>query len=415
MSTPWLILVESNTSGTGRLFAREAVRQGARPILLTDDPRRYPYVAEDRVDVLRVDTSDDDVLFAACKQLAAEADLAGVTSSSEYFIVSAAKLALKLNLPGPAPEVISRCRDKEFQRVCLQEAGAGIPGFRAAGSIRRAVAAANELGLPVVVKPVGGTGSAGVRLCADTKEVAAHARALLRQTKNERGLRVRRRILIEELAEGPEYSVETFGAKIIGITQKHLGQYPYFVEVGHDYPAPLSAAAERIITREITRAAKALGLSWGPAHFELRLAGSGPKIIEVNPRLAGGHIPQLVRLATGVDLIAETIRIVRGERPALKETQQRHASIRFILPPHDGLLLKWKGQRRAGGVPGVEDVQSYAKLGSRVSVRGDFRDRIGHVIATGGTAAAVRATVDLAGALVQPIVSHKKAQKTQAI
>jgi biotin carboxylase len=188
-----------------------------------------------------------------------------------------------------------------------------------------------------------------------------------------------------------------------------LGQHPHFVEVGHDYPAPLSAGVERIITRETTRAAKALGLSWGPAHFELRLTSSGPKIIEVNPRLAGGHIPQLVRLATGVDLIAETIRIVRGGRPGLKATQQRHASIRFIISPGEGLLTKWKGQRRAGDVPGVEDVQSYAKLGTEVSVRGDFRDRIGHIIATGRTAKAARATVDLAGALVQPVVSHKKA------
>lgn len=404
MRTPWLVLVESNTSGTGRLFAREAARQGTRPVLLSDDPGRYRYVAEDRVDVLKVDTSDDDELYAACNQLASQADLAGVTSSSEYFIVSAAKLALKLGLPGPAPEVINSCRDKEFQRVRLQEAGVGIPGFRAVGAVRQAVAAAKELGFPVVVKPVGGTGSAGVRLCADAREVAAQARALLQQTKNERGMPVRRRILIEELADGPEYSVETFGVKVIGITQKHLGQQPHFVEVGHDYPAPLSTAVERIITRETTRAAKALGLSWGPAHFELRLTSSGPKIIEVNPRLAGGYIPQLVRLATGVDLIAETIRIVRGEPARLKQTQQRHASIRFIMSPREGLLTKWKGQRRAGDVQGVEDVQSYAKLGTHVSVRGDFRDRIGHVIATGRTAAAARATVDLAGALVQPVV-----------
>ena len=44
----WLALIESNTSGTGRLFARAAAAQGFRPILLSEDPSRYTYAADDR-------------------------------------------------------------------------------------------------------------------------------------------------------------------------------------------------------------------------------------------------------------------------------------------------------------------------------------------------------------------------------
>jgi biotin carboxylase len=404
MTTPWLVLVESNTSGTGRLFAREALRQGTRPILLTDDAARYQYAEEDRLDVLTLNTADEEALFAACRELKSGAGLAGITSSSEYYIPIAASLAQRLGLPGAPPEVIRTCRDKEFQRVSLRNAGVGIPDFRAVDTVSQAVAAAKELGFPVVLKPVSGTGSSGVKLCADAPEVAAHSSALLQQARNERGMAIRRRILIEELATGPEYSVEMFGASVIGITQKHLSQIPYFVEVGHDYPAPLSAPAERIITQAATRAAQALGLCWGPAHLELRRTASGPKIIEVNPRLAGGHIPELVRLATGLDLIAETVRITRGQQPELKGRFCRHASIRFIISPSEGLLAEWEGQERARAIPGVEEVQTYVKPGALVSLRGDFRDRIGHVIATGKTAEAARATVEYAGSLVQAMV-----------
>ena len=42
----WLVLVESNTTGTGRLFAGAARALGLRPVLLARDPARYPYVAE---------------------------------------------------------------------------------------------------------------------------------------------------------------------------------------------------------------------------------------------------------------------------------------------------------------------------------------------------------------------------------
>jgi biotin carboxylase len=405
MSTPRLVLIESNTSGTGRLFARAAIQQGARPILLTDDPSRYKYINEEHLKVLQINTQDEEAMFDACMEMKYEAGVAGITSSSEYFILTAAVLASRLGLPGAPPEVIRTCRDKQAQRVRLQEAAVGIPAFRSVRSAGQALKAAESLGFPVVVKPVSGTGSAGVKLCSDGNEVAQHAGSLLEQKCNERGMAIPRRILVEEFANGPEYSVETLGTQVIGITQKHTGQCPHFVEVGHDYPAPLSSAAQKIITQEIARAATALGLTWGPAHFELRLTTGGPKLIEVNPRLAGGYIPELVRLATGIDLVAETIRITRGQQPQLKPRHWRYASIRFILSPHEGQLAEWNGLDCAQDVPGVEDVQSYAKPGDCLQLRGDFRDRIGHVVATGATMAISRATVELASRLVQPILA----------
>ena len=400
-----LVLIESNTSGTGRLFARAAMQQGARPILLTDDPSRYKYINEEQLEVLQINTQDEDAIFDACMKLKREAGVAGITSSSEYFIVTAAVLASKLGLPGAPPEVIRTCRDKQAQRVRLQEAGVGIPGFRSVRSVGQALQTAESLGFPVVVKPVSESGSAGVKLCSDRNEVAQHTESLLNQKRNERGIAIPNRILVEEFANGPEYSVETFGPHVIGITQKHIGQRPHFVEVGHDYPASISSATEEIIIREITRAAKAVGLTWGPAHYELRLTPAGPKIIEVNPRLAGGYIPELVRLATGIDLVTETIRIALGQEPQLQPRHRRYASIRFILSPHEGQLAEWNGVDCAQRVPGVHEVQSYAKPGDWLRVRGDFRDRIGHVVATGETAAVCRETVEQASGLIQPVLA----------
>lgn len=406
--TPWLVLIESNTSGTGRLFARAAIQQGMRPIMLADKPSRYHYAEQEHLEVLQVNTADEAALLYACERLNSGAGIAGITSSSEYFILMAARLAHKFGLPGAPPEVIATCRDKQAQRTCLRQAGVGIPAFRSARSVRQAVQAAKELGFPVVVKPVGGTGSIGVRLCADGDEVALHAGALLKQKRNERDLAIPRRILVEELATGPEYSVETLGPRLIGITQKYIGQYPHFVEVGHDYPAELTLAHEELIWREVRRAAAALGLTWGPAHFELRLTTGGPKIIEVNPRLAGGYIPELVRLSTGIDLVAETIRVTLGRELQLTKRSERHASIRFILSPGDGFLTEWKGLERARGITGVEDVQSYAKPGTELRLRGDFRDRIGHVIASGTTSSSARTAVRLADQMVRAIVDSPK-------
>lgn len=398
---PWLVFIESNTSGTGRLFAQLAASRGLRPILLSDDPSRYKYVAEDELDSLQIDTRDEKALLDACRELQASHGLAGVTSSSEYFVATAASVAHHLGLRAPSAQAIRLCRDKQKQRERLQSAGVGVPAFRSANSAKAAVSAAESLGFPVVLKTVNGSGSVGVKLCRDASEVSMHASTLLRQRKNERGFPVPRRILVESVAVGPEYSVETFDREVIGITQKHLGELPYFVEVGHDYPAPLPAETAETIRRTAGAALAALNLEWGPAHIELRLTEDGPKIIEVNPRLAGGYIPELVRLASGINLISETLNLVVGGEPHLKRPTQRYASLRFLLPQEDGLLYEVEGVEEAANLPGVVEVKIYSPPGHTVQRRGDFRDRIGHVIACADSSLAARHAAEKASAAIR--------------
>lgn len=385
MKHSWLAFVESNTSGTGRLFARAAAQKGFRPIVLSDNPDRYSYVSRDGLDTLTVDTRSVSSLLDACRRLAADAGLAGVTSSSEYFVSTAARIARRLGLAGPSPVAVRECRDKFRQRRRLENAGVPMPAFRCATSIKSAVHAAQELGLPVIVKPVSGSGSVGVKLCLSVDEVGAHAAQLLKQTHNERGAPVARRILVESVASGQEYSVETFDLKVIGITRKYLGPLPDFVEVGHDFPAQLSPDAANAIKCIAQQSLEALGLGWGPAHIELRLTESGPQIIEVNPRLAGGYIPELVRLSLGIDLISETIVRVVGEQPELRSSCNDHTSIRFILAPGDGLLVGVEGLDQAQSIPCIAEVKLYSSPGTELRRHGDFRDRVGHVIARAST------------------------------
>lgn len=53
----WLVFVESNTSGSGQLFARVTVQCGYGPVLLAKDPARYSYIHQGSVDYVPCDTS----------------------------------------------------------------------------------------------------------------------------------------------------------------------------------------------------------------------------------------------------------------------------------------------------------------------------------------------------------------------
>lgn len=384
-----VIFIESNTSGTGQTFVRTAAEMGFVPVLVSTRPERYAFAAAEPG--LRVRTVADTGDIGALAESLAEAygggaGIAAVTSSSEYSIPVAAALARRFGLPGPDPDAIARSRDKGYQRTRLAEAGVGVPPFREAGSAEAAVEAARALGWPVVVKPVDGSGSVGVRLCADETAVAAHAAALLSRGANERGIAPAPRLLVEAMAQGAEFSVETFSGRIIGITRKHLGPLPDFVETGHDYPAFASPEDERALADAVLRGTEALGLGWGPQHWELRVDAGRAAVIEVNPRLAGGFIPELVRRAQGIDLVRATLELATGGTPDVDARSARSASIRFLLSPGDGTLAAPEGVDDAARVPGVEEVRMYRAPGDAIVRAGDFRDRVGHVVAVADVA-----------------------------
>lgn len=391
-----LVLVESNTTGTGRLFCAAARAAGLHPVVLSRDPARYPYLALDAVTTRVVDTNVADAVMQVCAELPGR--VVGVTSSSEYFIATAAGLAARLGLPHPDPVAISACRDKATQRRRLQVAAVPGADFDRATSAPEAVAAADALGYPVVVKPTTGSGSVGVRLCRRPAEVTAATTAILQSDPAESGIPAQTRVLVEQFLDGPEYSVETFDRQVVGITAKRLGPPPYFIEIGHDYPAELAAGQAGSLQATALAALDALGLGWGPAHVELRWTGSGPAVIEVNPRLAGGMIPQLVRAASGLDLIAATVARAAGRPVSLAPGHRGNAAIRFLVRPVDGQVTAILGAEAARRTPRViavhlDDVDRRYRQRQH-----SFRDRLGYVISTGedGLAAANAAELALA-------------------
>jgi len=388
------LLVESNTSGTGRLFAQAARDLGLKPVLISRQPDRYPYIAEDGIRSVTADTACLDTLRSLVRTLDLGEGVAGITSSSEYFIAIAARLAGEFGLPGPDPDAVTACRNKATQRQRLHDAEVDHVRHAEVASAADAVQAAIGIGLPVVLKPVAGSGSVGVRLCATLAEVAPHAEALL--ADGGAGT-----LLVEEAVQGDEYSVEIFHDAVIGVTRKHLGPLPHFVEMGHDFPAPLVRAQTDRVANFALAAARSLGLICGPLHVELRLGADGPHIMEVNPRLAGGFIPELVRHATGIDLIRATVQLAVGQAPDTAPTRREHAAIRFLTPSKDGLWLATEGLEAARGAPYLRDLRLYRTAPLPVARKGDFQDRLGHVLACAPRMKAAVAAAELAHSAIR--------------
>ena len=388
--TGTVAFIESNTTGTGRILAEKTLARGHRVCFLSHNPDRYPYVRELMLHPRVVDTSDPE---AVCQALAREPDLVAVLSTSEYYLEVAARAAQALGLPGADPEAIATCRDKARLHTTLEAAGIAVPRTHRVTTAGEARAAwADHGGGPVVVKPVSGSGSLEVRLHRQRATYDEHVASLLSRTENERGLRVEPVVLVQELIEGAELSVEMLGSAgrvgLLGITAKHLGPEPHFLEVGHDFPAALEKNLALRIEATTRAALAATGMDFGPTHTELRVRDGEPVVIEINPRLAGGMIPVLIDLATDADVLEGVLDVFLGRPSGDDLVAHRSASIAFVVPGSSGRLESIEAP--ADLARGVHEVFLKAGLGDPVFDEGSFRDRIGHVIATAATGDASR-------------------------
>ncbi|MFE5556442.1 pyridoxal-phosphate dependent enzyme [Streptomyces sp. NPDC056544] len=400
-----LLFVESNTTGTGMLALDRARELGTVPVLLTGDPDRYRGLADTGAEVVRCDTNSDAALRAAVQERFRREEIAGVTTTSDFYVPAAARIAQWLGLPGNPPDAVTVCRDKSALRERLRAAGVRQPRYALVHEPAGAAEAVARTGLPCVVKPADDSGSTNVLLCADEAEVRAQIEKILAIDTNVRGMPTARTVLVEEYLDAPEYSVEMFSGEgqtvCVGITAKSVTATPHFVEHRHLFPAPLPAATAQQVTETVTAALDAAGIRLGATHTEVKLTADGPALIEINPRPAGGMIPELIRLATGVDLLGEQLRAALGLPPHLKAEGAGHAGIQFLLADADGTLTAAHGTREAAAVEGVESVLVTAAPGTPVHEPRSASDRLGHVIARHPEPAGVHAALDAAQALLR--------------
>ncbi|TIU44536.1 MAG: ATP-grasp domain-containing protein, partial [Mesorhizobium sp.] len=377
-ATRALILVEGHRV-IGLRYVQAAQSLGFHPITLSADPARYDYLAAESVETIRVDTDNLDALIHECSRLRATYDIAGITGfagDDESIYATVGKLCLHFDLPGPNPASIEQCCDKFTQRQLLAEAGIPIPAYRLAANAAEVEISAAEIGLPVILKPVIGSGSIGVRLCSTVDELAEHTTYLL---GGKHIWRSSPRILVEEYANGPDYGAYAMGNEIVGIEAAVYGGQPHFVCSEGTFPAPLIDDEYKLMADVSLSCLRSLGLGWGPTSIQFRWTTRGPVVIEVNPRLGGG--PQPVHLAYGVDLVTEHIKLVIGRECNLRKSHSHIAAWRSLFPDRDGILDWIHGGSQAAAVPGVAEVKFYVEPKTPIIRKGDYRDSMGYIIA----------------------------------
>jgi biotin carboxylase len=125
---------------------------------------------------------------------------------------------------------------------------------------------------------------------------------------------------------------------------------PPFRETGYFIPSTLLPEQQAQVLDLADRTLHALGVREGCTHTEIKLTAEGPAVIEVNGR-AGGGIPDMLALASGVQLVRLALRGALGSQPGL------------VGPvPTDGVAYRFFGQpppgaRRLRAIEGLDQVK----------------------------------------------------------
>lgn len=386
-----LLFIESNTTGTGMLALRKTAELGLEPIMFLNQPDRYPELQDLGYPVHICDTNDVDKLEESIRQRFSPYEIAGITTTSEFYLEITAVLATRFGLPGNSPEAIKKARIKSLTRETLEKVGVHQPLFETVRQVSEVRKAVDKIGLPCVLKPADDSGSNDVRLCDSLSEAEKHARKVLGQTINVRGQKTAGTVLVEQYLEAPEYSVEMFSwqGKIfcIGVTQKEVSGKKCFVESRHLFPAPLSRSQKEQMIETVRKALEAVGIRNGATHTEVKWTSKGCAVIEINARLAGGMIPELIRLTTGVDMLEQQIRCaVDGPTILTDPVVEGTAGIQFLMAEKAGTLIQTEGVDTVRELPGIREVKLTKEPGTSVQVPHNAYHRLGYVMACGTTA-----------------------------
>lgn len=258
-----------------------------------------------------------------------------ITTLNDVYACISSRVNEELNLPGPDATSVSRAVSKFEQKKIFAENSIPTSGYSEILMSEPAGFddALNKLLLPVVVKPSEGTASNGVKLCQTYSEVRDHIEYLTEQKQQRPDLIPSDIILIEEYLPGTEYCVEFFDGHYVGAMRKIKRYGSDFYERGYTSELDTDETTLLNIIETGTRAVEVAGVNWGPVHIDCIVKNGRTSIIEINPRIAGSFICDIIRDAYGFNMVENLLDKLQDKKIIIPENFQpdAYACVNFFL------------------------------------------------------------------------------------
>ncbi len=261
-----------------------------------------------------VSTTDKEAVLDVARKEQVDGILA---YASDPAAPTAAYVAEKMGLSGNPYESVEILCNKDKFRKFLSENGFCTPKAQGYDSITEAEKDILEgkFQFPIIVKPVDSSGSKGVSRIDNVAQI---------QEKLEYAMSFSRgnRIVVEEFVEKYGYQIAGDGLSIDGklvfrcFANDHFNPSCVnpFVPISASFPYNMPDEVQDKIHEEIQRLISLLGMKTCTYNFDIRIDKDyNVYLMEIAPRDGGNYIPQLIKYATGIDLVECSVKAAMGE------------------------------------------------------------------------------------------------------
>lgn len=230
-------------------------------------------------------------------------------------VVTAAYVQEKMGLPGNPYESVCILQNKDHFRNFLTQHGFNVPKAKGFSSIEDAMVEKYWFPWPVIVKPTDSAGSKGVTRVDRLEDLEPALKVAFEHSLSGR-------VIVEEFIEkqGCSSDSDCFSVdgqlKFVSFSAQRFDEdapNPY-TPSAFSWPSTFTEAQKAELISEIQRLLTLLGMRTSIYNIETRVGVNGkPYIMEVSPRGGGNRLAEMVRFATGVDLITNAVRAAVGE------------------------------------------------------------------------------------------------------
>jgi acetyl-CoA carboxylase biotin carboxylase subunit len=263
---------------------------------------------------------------------------------------------------GPPAAAIEQMGDKAAARALAKEAGVPtVPGTEGVATPEQAIASAEAVGYPVMVKAAAGGGGRGIRVARDPSELHDVIEDASREAHAAFGDAA---FYVEKLVVGARHvEIQVLGDRygnVIHLFERECSLQRRRQKLLEEAPAPgLEQGTREAIAEAAVRLARAVDyVNAGTVEFLVARDGTF-YFIEMNTRIQVEH--PVTEMVTGADLVKEQLRVAAGEPLAVRqeEVALRGAAIEFRINAEDPAnhFLPSPGQITALELPGGPGVR----------------------------------------------------------
>lgn len=259
----------------------------------------------------------------AVLRVAREKEIDGIMSFGvDPGVIAASYVQNQMGLPSFGPfESVDILQHKDKFRAFLTENGFNGPWAFGFSSETEAWGSRDKFTYPLIVKPTDSAGSKGCTSVDCEEELMAAIQYAFKYT-------ISGHIIIEEFLEKKGCSSDTDSyaqdgqLKFVSFSAQRFdvnAVNPY-TPSAYSWPSTFTKEEEEYLTSEIQRLITLLGMKTSVFNIEVRVATNNkPYIMELTPRGGGNRLCEMLRYATGVDMITAITRAMVGDEPGVIE------------------------------------------------------------------------------------------------